>query len=141
MSEGEVISVEAAVYEEGEYYDEVVPAWKSDPKGPIVRTPPGSGRSGFRVVLSAMLDDGRRITENGCLGIGGRSMMRLSEIREHLSMSLGRDAELHSPEPLGWVRLIKALGESGVTSAEAELIAVPLTMCLSPAAERALTLD
>lgn len=134
-----MLGVEAMVYEEGEYYNEVVPAWGRDPEGPVIRTPPDSGRSGFRVVLSVLLSDGRRITEHGCLGITGRSMMELSEIREHLSMSLGRDAKLHSPEPLGWVRITKALEEAGMTITEAELIAAPLKICLSQAAERALS--
>lgn len=139
MTKIQLAHVDATVYSEREYLDEVVPLRDPRPKGPIVRTPPG--RTGFRIVLSAVLDDSRRITENGCLSVHGTSKMRLSEIREHLDTGLGRDPTLHSPTPLGWSRLVHALIEAGLTVAEADLIDAPLEISLSPVAEQTLTVD
>ncbi|HEY1687604.1 MAG TPA: hypothetical protein VGF95_01945 [Solirubrobacteraceae bacterium] len=141
MSEHSVIRIEAAVYGEHEYYDEVVPQRKRPFKGSVIRTAPGSGRIGIRVVLSAVLGNDERITEGGCLGIGGRPKMRLSEVREHLDIGLGRNPKLHSPEPLGWGPLLRALEDSGVIVSEIELIKMPLEIHVSKAARYLLTLD
>lgn len=141
MSSAKIQCIDATVYEESEYYNSVVAQRKHAPSGPAVRTPPGSERSGVRVVLCAVLDDGQRITEEGCLGVGGPRNMRMSEVREHMDIGLGRDPDLHSPTPLGWGRLIEALESSQLVASEAELIAAPLEFHLSDGARQMLTLD
>jgi|NGEPerStandDraft_6_1074524.scaffolds.fasta_scaffold184749_1 hypothetical protein len=139
-----IVLVEAAVHEERHYHDELArrdPGGAPDRDGVEVRTAPDATRLGLRVVLSAVLDDGRRVTEDNCLGLGGPPTMRLSEVSELLERMLGRNPESRRPPRLAWGRLLSALEGIGVTSSEPELIAAPLEIRLEPSARPVVTLD
>jgi hypothetical protein len=140
----DIVLVEAAVHEERHYHDELA---RTDRNGAAardgveVRTAPDAERLGLRVVLSAVLDDGRRVTEDNCLGLGGPPTMRLSDVSELLERMLGRNPESRRPPRLAWDRLLSALESIGVTSTEPELIAAPLEIRLEPSARSVVTLD
>ncbi|MFZ1926899.1 MAG: hypothetical protein WAU42_12235 [Solirubrobacteraceae bacterium] len=67
--------IEAAVHEEQQYHDEV-----QGNAAFVVRSPPGTTRLGLRIVLSAVLDDGRRIDADNPFGITGPQKMTLCEV-------------------------------------------------------------
>ena len=139
-----IVLVEAAVHEERHYHDEVARRDRDEPGARdrfAVRTPPGATRLGLRVVLSAVLDDGRRVTEENCLGLSGPPTMCLSELSELLERMLGRHPAPRRPPRLAWDRLLSALASIGVTSSELELIAAPLEIRLEPSARPVVTLD
>jgi hypothetical protein len=144
VEQPDIVLVEAAVHEERHYHDEVARRDRNDAAardGFAVRTAPGAKRLGLRVVLSAVLDDGRRVTEDNCLGLGGPPTMRLSEVSELLERMLGRNPAFHRPPSLAWGRLLSALESIGVTITEPELIAAPLEIRLEPSARPVVTLD
>ena len=69
-----IVLVEAAVHEERYYHDELARTDRDRAAAADdveVRTAPDAERLGLRVVLSAVLDDGRRVTEESCLGLAG----------------------------------------------------------------------
>lgn len=137
----EVARVVAAVHEERAYHDALARVDRARPPGDErfeVRTVPGSNRVGLRVVLSAVLDDGRRVSEDSCLGIGGAATMSLEEVREQLERMLGRDPALRRPPRLAWDGLLAALQRSGVGISERELIAARLELRVEPSARSAL---
>jgi hypothetical protein len=138
-----IILVEAAVHEEQQYIDEQTRRDRDEQRGRnlVVRTPPGAMRLGLRVVLSAVLSDGRRITADNCFGIGGPPGMLRPEVDELIHRMLGRDAGVHRPPKLSWDALISALEDIGVISSEPELITTRLEIRLEPSAHQALTLD
>ena len=127
----------AAVHEERHYHDLRAARERDYEHGPPVdvRTPPGAQRVGLRIVLSATLDDGRRITAGTPLGIEGSLSISRSEVNEQLDRLLGRDPNLRRPPMLAWGALIAALESVGVASSESELIASPLEVRFEPSAE------
>lgn len=138
-----IVLVEAAVHEEQHYHDAQARRDRDEGRSPrgVVRTPVGANRLGLRVVLSALLSDGRRVSAENSLGIGGPPRMRCSEVSELLDRMLGRDPRLHRPPRLSWDALTAALQGIGVGVTERELIAAPLQMRLEASAREALTLD
>jgi hypothetical protein len=140
----DIVLVQAAVHEEGCYHDELARRDRGEAAARdrvAVRTAPGAARLGLRVVLTAVLDDGRRVTEDNCLGLGRPPTMRVSEVSELLERMLGRNPALHRPPRLAWDRLLSALESIGVTSTEPELVAAPLEIRLEPSARPVVTLD
>jgi hypothetical protein len=100
-----------------------------------VRTPPGAKRVGLRVVLSAVMVDGRRVTAEIPLGISGSLSISRSEVNEQLDRLLGRDPRMRRPPRLAWGPIISALESIGVNSSEEELIATPLEIHFEPSAD------
>ena len=130
-----VVLVEAAVYEE-HHYDGEREGTGGNGVGRRAEV-----RTGLRVVLSAVLANGRHVTQEGCLGLTGPPKMSLAEVSELLERMLGRNPALRRPPRLAWDQLLLALTGSGVTSSEAELVAAPLQIRLEPSARSIVTLD
>jgi len=140
----DIVLIEAAVHEEGYYHDQLARRDGNEAaarSGVEVRTAPDTTRLGLRVVLSAALDDGGRVSEDNCLGLSGPPMMRLCEVSELLDRMLGRDPGLRRPPRLAWDQLLAALEKIGVPCAEPKLIAAPLEIRLEPSARPFVTLD
>lgn len=134
--EPKIALIQAAVYEEQQYHDEI-----QRDTAFIVRTPPGTMRLGLRVVLSAVLDDGRRVDADNSFGIAGPRKMTLHEVNELIDRMLGRDTKQHRPPRLAWPPLLSALARIDVHVFESNLIAAPFELRVEPSARRALTLD
>ncbi len=131
-----IVVVEAAVFEEADYHSR----HPARPGQTVVRSPAGSDRLGLRVVLGAVLDDGRRVTAENCMGIGGPPGMVLAEATEAIDRMLGRRAELGRPPRLAWGPLVSALEEAGLPTTEDELIGAKLEVRLEPSARAVLAL-
>jgi hypothetical protein len=133
----------AFVHEEQHYHSSLSARKREDEQERpfVVRTPPGAQRVGLRVVLSAVLDDGRRAIADTPLGISGSLSISRSEVNEQLDRMLGRDPHMRHPPRLAWGPLIAALESVGVNSSEAELIASPLEVRFEPSAEGVVALD
>jgi hypothetical protein len=123
----------ATVHEEQQYHDS-----RAGRDDFVVRTPPGASGTGLRIVLSATLDDGRRITADNSFGMSG--VMSQGDVRAQIDMMLGRDPHAHRPRVLAWRPLIAALETAGIRSSESELIATPLEIRYEQAALRELEL-
>jgi hypothetical protein len=135
--EPQITLLMAFVHEEQQYHT-CLSARKSndEPERPfVVRTPPGAQRVGVRVVLSAVLDDGRTATADTPLGISGSLDISRSEVYEQLDRLLGRDPRMRRPPRLAWGPLTAALESIGVKSSEAELIATPLEVRFEPSTD------
>jgi hypothetical protein len=134
--EPQITLLVASVHEEQHYHSRLSARKRNDEPEPfVVRTPPGAQRVGVRVVLSAVLDDGRRVTADTPLGISGSLSISRSEVDEQLDRLLGRDPRMRRPPRLAWGPLIAALGSIGVNSSEAELIATPLEVRFEPSTD------
>jgi hypothetical protein len=59
----------------------------------------------------------------------------LNDIQDGINQMLGRDPQLHHPPRLSWEKLISALRDAGIMLTDHDLIAVPLTVELSPEVE------
>ena len=103
------------------------------------RVVPQQGRIVYLLALTALLDDGRRLTVESW-GVHARPPVRLSEIREHLEIGLGRRSEPR-PVPSAWVPLVDALAEDGVTVKESDMKVLPLRLLVAPSAVNAVTFD
>lgn len=121
----------ATVHEEQQYHDS-----RPGRDAFVVRTPPCALGPGLRIVLSADLDDGRRITADNCFGMSG--VMSQDDVSTQIDRMLGRDPHAHRPRVLAWGPLIAALERAGIGRSESELIASPLEIRYEPAAQRAL---
>jgi hypothetical protein len=135
--ERQITLLVASVHEE-QHYHSCLPARKRDdaPERTFeVRTPPGVQRIGLRVVLSAVMVDGQRVTAETPLGISGSLSISRSEVNEQLDRLLGRDPRVRRPPRLAWGPMISALESIGVNSSEAELIATRMEIHFEPSAD------
>lgn len=135
--EPQITLLVAFVHEEEQYHSCLSARERDDaPERPfVVRTPPDTQRVGLRVVLSAVLDDGRRVTVDTPLGISGSLSISRSEVNEQLARLLGRDPRMRRPPRLAWGPLTAALESIGVSSSEAELTATPLEVRFEPSTD------
>jgi len=131
----EIRRITATVHGERTYHD-ALDEREGDRKQPrpfAVRTHPGARRPGLRIVLSAVLGDGRTITADGSFGISGSSKVRSrSDVREQIDQMLGRSPQMRHPPLLAWGPLMSALQSACVASSEPELIARPLEIRYDP---------
>ena len=141
MEQPGVVRVEAAVHEEHDYDGERARLDRSAAQTSADTDVRDTTRLGLRVVLSAVLDDGRQVSEENCVGLSGPPTMSVSEVRELLDRALGRDPDLRRPPRLAWGQLLSALKQAGVVTSDAELIAAPLELRLEPSARPMVTLD
>jgi hypothetical protein len=58
-----------------------------------------------------------------------------ADIEDAINQMLGRDPDQHRPPRLAWGNLIAALTAAGLTVSEADLIAAPLAVVLTPEVE------
>ena len=100
---------------------------------------PQQGRISYLLALTALLEDGRRITVESW-GVHGRPPVRLSEIREHLDIGLGRRTEPR-PVPSAWAPLVDALAGNAVAVKESDLQALPLRLLVAGSAASAVIFD
>lgn len=133
----EITLIVAVVYEESQYHRDQ--DRNSQASRFVVRSPPSAQGLGLRVVLSAVLDDGRRITADNCFGISGLDMSP-DAVDAQINRMLGRDPHVRRPPALAWRPLIAALKSIGISRSESELIRRPLDVCYEPSAQRALML-
>jgi hypothetical protein len=132
-----IMRLVASVYEEQQYHSDKAVLRSEVAQGqPFeVRTRPGAKRVGLRVVLSAVLRDGRTAIADTPLGISGSLSISRSEVNEQIDRLLGRDPNLRRPPRLAWGPLIAALESLGVSSSEPELIASPLEVRFEPSTD------